>query len=133
MLLFSDSNIIFLGLPKINLVDIPEWPHINKNNQNDENDNLEVDVEIIEDENEEYVTNIDECNAIISLSQLKLLFHHCIYCNNQINETNLTIKKRGGILFISYWCSKCNRRRFWRSFNGPFIQLVTSASAVSGI
>lgn len=70
---------------------------------------------------------------MVEISQLKLLFHQCYLCSHAINESALQLKTKGGILFVSYWCSKCKRRHFWRSFKGPLIQIFCGASMLAGI
>lgn len=86
----------FLGLPQLKIVHVDDWPIANASDNNEKN-------------------LIEESTFLVDLSQLKLLFHQCHYCGKTINGSSQNYKKFGSILYVSFYCSKCNKKRYWRS------------------
>lgn len=137
----NSYKLIFnLGLPKFNIIRIDNWPRREDQDENLHNvnqidfENEDVDVVNIEDNDEENnePKNEETC-VFVQIRQLKLLLRQCHFCGHTIANETLKYRIKGGVFFANFKCFKCERKRFWRSFEDPLTQLVTGATMVSGI
>lgn len=127
-------------MPKFNIVRIENWPPLNavENIEEEEipdEDELEdVDVMTIDnDEENDNPKKPDPFCVMVEISQLKLLLRQCHFCGHTVYENMLHYNFKGGSIFANYWCNACKKRRFWKSFESPFVQVSTTATMLSGI
>lgn len=71
---------------------------------------------------------------LVDVDDLKLLLRQCHHCGHSIAHGSINFHTKGGVLFAKFWCSKCNRRRYWNSCSkNPFVEMVTAAALLAGI
>lgn len=127
-----------MGLPTLNIIRVPTWPTTDPE-ENVESDNVDSDMEVDiigvdeKDENVSRTKYVDSEMVLVQLKQLQLLLNKCYYCGHLINCSSQTQREKGGIFFVSYNCTKCNTKRYWRSFKGPFTQMLATGALLSGI
>lgn len=121
--------IFLLGLPKLNITVVSDWPKLQtlqvstfQGNNNDKND---VDIVVGDHTDDEF--------CIIEMSKLLVLFQFCNKCGIRISSNLLQKSKKGGIVYVNYWCSGCNKRRSWNSSSASITSIFSAASIMAGI